>query len=431
MLEKHGLLDSPRADDVRILAASERMTADPRAAVSIIEAITTPRTRALGYQRLAAASPASERDRKRALLDRASLKVHEGAADPEGRIYILGQIAESWLNLGEVEKARALVLEGIRSLEAVPPAQRWLNEYFLEPAARIELDRLLPLIKETTRPNSPGPHASLAAIAVSLARDRPAQAERVFQLFDQQSPTDFPARQRTALFQRQRTRLVLQLSRKMARTDPEWMRRMIAGLKDPGDQACAWALLASGLADRDKPAARAALTEAIRMIDRILDSTGTAERGLIPGIAMNPAASILPIVETVAPERLEEVFWRAVALMPKADTTRGLRLVDPGGLPAIFLARYDRQVATALTTQIDELLRSIPRGPRGHLLYYIWAKAAIDPRGAVAIIEALPPGGADTRHPTNQDRIELVTWLAESSQAPWKRVWRSFGVKFD
>ena len=167
----------------------------------------------------------------------------------------------------------------------------------------------------------------------------------------------------------------------MARTDPEWMRRIIAGLKDPGEQACAWALLASGLADRDKPAARAALTESIQIIDRLLDSTGTAERGLIRGMATNPAASILPIVERVAPERVEEVFWRAVALMPKNDAARGLRLAAPGvGLSAIFLARYDRQVAAALTTQIDQILRSPARGPRGHLEYDIWAKAAIDPR---------------------------------------------------
>ena len=107
---------------------------------------------------------------------------------------MLGQIAESWLNLGEVEKARPLILEGIKSLEAVPPAQRWLNRYFLVPAARIELDRVLSLVKDTTNPNGPQSHASLAAIAASLANDHPAEAERVFQLFDQEPPTRISAR---------------------------------------------------------------------------------------------------------------------------------------------------------------------------------------------------------------------------------------------
>jgi hypothetical protein len=424
LLEKQALQDSSLADDVRMIVAAERMADDPVEAVSIVEAIATPMNRGLGYQRLAAALPASERDRKRTLLERATLRLHEGAADPESRIYVLGQIAESWLSLGEVEKARTLVVEGIKSLEAAPPAQRWLNEYFLETAARLELDRVLSLVKDTTNPRGPQSHASLAAIAVSLANDHPAQAERVFQLFDQEPPTRLSARERTGL--------VLHLSRRMARTDPEWMRRIIAGLKDPGEQACAWALLAAGLADRDKPASRSALTESIRVIDRLLDSAGAAERSPQPSIAINPAASILPIVESVAPERVEEVFWRAVAHMPKNDATRGLALGDRRvALPAIFLARYDHQVAAALSTQIDQVLRTPPRGLRGHLLYDIWAKAAIDPRGAVAIIEALPPGGADSDHPTNRDRIELATWLAESAEAPWKRVWRDFGVDFE
>ena len=65
-------------------------------------------------------------------------------------------------------------------------------------------------------------------------------------------------------------------------------------------------------------------------------------------IATNPAASILPIVEKVAPERLEEVFWRAVALMPKYDPVLLNIASARAAVPAIFLARYDRQAAAAL-----------------------------------------------------------------------------------
>ena len=69
-------------------------------------------------------------------------------------------------------------------------------------------------------------------------------------------------------------------------------------------------------------------------------------------VADNPAASILPIVEKVAPERLEEVFWRAVALMPKDDMARQRGVVDfRVAEAAIFLARYDRQVADVFVTQ--------------------------------------------------------------------------------
>ena len=69
-------------------------------------------------------------------------------------------------------------------------------------------------------------------------------------------------------------------------------------------------------------------------------------------VAVNPAASILPIVEKVAPERLEEVFWKAVALMPKDDVARERGTADARVADAtIFLARYDRQVADVFLAQ--------------------------------------------------------------------------------
>ena len=66
-----------------------RIVSDPVGAVSIVEAISTPGNRARGYQRLAAALPATERDRKRTLLERATRRAHagvEGANDVLGRV---------------------------------------------------------------------------------------------------------------------------------------------------------------------------------------------------------------------------------------------------------------------------------------------------------------------------------------------------------
>src|SRR5208282_1010940 len=126
-----------------------------------------------------------------------------------------------------------------------------------------------------------------------------------------------------------RTQIALRLCRRLAKTDPGRARRIIAGLEMPQDQACGWALLALGLADRDKPAARSALTESIQVIDRLLDSAGAVQPATTGiRVAANPAASILPIVEKVAPERLEEVFWLAVTLIRKDDTARQLGVVD-------------------------------------------------------------------------------------------------------
>ena len=166
------------------------------------------------------------------------------------------------------------------------------------------------------------------------------------------------------------------------------------------------------------------------MIDRLLDSPGPVQPSAPIDpimVAANPAALILPIVETVAPERLEEVFWRAVALMPKNDLARQRGIVDFRVIStAILLARYDRQVADVFVTQAMS-----SRSP-SRVFYspeVIRAKAGVDPQGAAAMMEAIPPGGLDTQvlmnQMTNEARNELVIYLIESSEDHWKYAWSS------
>ncbi len=168
----------------------------------------------------------------------------------------------------------------------------------------------------------------------------------------------------------------------MSKTDPDRVRRLIAGLKMPREQPCGWALLALGLADRDKSSARSALAESILLIDGLGGPRDLAER-VNPRlmVADNPAASILPIVEKVTPERLNEVFWKAVALMPKVDKDPQsvVRVFSPVD-NATFLARYDRQVADLLLTQATASRPLSPSGDVRYVLMVIRAKAVVDPR---------------------------------------------------
>ena len=139
----------------------------------------------------------------------------------------------------------------------------------------------------------------------------------------------------------------------------------------------------------------------------------------------NPAAMILPIVEKVAPDRLEETFWRAVALIPKSDMARERGVVDSRvAETASLLARYDRQVADLFVTQAlssQSLSRTMYTGPA------IRAKASVDPRGAVALIEALPAGDPEPRpgmdRMNSEARNELIMYLIEPAESHWKKVW--------
>ncbi len=97
--------------------ATELLATDPVEAESIIAAIANPGIRVLGYVALAEALPAADRDRKRKLLEHATVQVHAPAdagrgTDPRDRLRQLARVAGGWLDLGEVEKARPLIREG-------------------------------------------------------------------------------------------------------------------------------------------------------------------------------------------------------------------------------------------------------------------------------------------------------------------------------
>ena len=129
--------------------------------------------------------------------------------------------------------------------------------------------------------------------------------------------------------------------------------------------------MAAGLAEKDKAGASEALDRAIREIDRLRESgPGPETVYIINGIRLmpptNPAAQILPIVERIAPERLAEVFWRAVALHPRIETDREDQLQTSYiGNECMLLGRYDREVAAALFEPLDSYLQTpAARRPR-------------------------------------------------------------------
>lgn len=108
----------------------------------------------------------------------------------------------------------------------------------------------------------------------------------------------------------------LRVCRRLARTDPDRARRIAAGFPNARERAYAWTFLADGLIGTDPSGARAALGQALREIDSLppLESPGVWSPG--------PAASILPLVERIAPERVTEVFWRALDQQTPGDDPR-------------------------------------------------------------------------------------------------------------
>ena len=230
----------------------------------------------------------------------------------------------------------------------IPPTIR-----FLAQLARLDPQPVIARLQKVPGGSSPRDRSHEPVyVALRLATDHPAEAEQVFNL-RQAGGTDG-----LLVFD------VLRLCRRLARVDPPRARRFAASHGSRGIRACAWASVAVGMADRDKAGASEALDRAIEEIDRLRESgPGLEQVFFLNGIRLmpptNPAAQILPIVERVAPERLADVFWRAVALHPRIETDREDQLQSSYiSYECTLLARYDRDVAAALFEPMDSYLKT-------------------------------------------------------------------------
>jgi hypothetical protein len=198
--------------------------------------------------------------------------------------------------------------------------------------------------------------------------------------------------------------------------------------------------VAFGLAEKDKAGASEALDRAIEEIDRLRESGPAPEQvDIVNGIRLmpptNPAVLILPVVERIAPERLADVFWRAVALHPRIETDREDLLQSSFiAHECTLLARYDRDIAAALFEPMDSYLQSpaARQASWGFINTANRAKVCIDPRAAVARIDSLnPPGDLNRSNPAYMMRLTLAELLGQTQENRWMRLWRFMGAQLD
>jgi hypothetical protein len=393
------------ADFLRGEAALGLAATDPEEAATIAETIADPSYRAGTLVDLADLTPASDRARKLTLLDRAALQARAGGLS-SNKLFQMGEVAERWLELGETEKARALFAEGRKLVETEPPQSRTNAGSFLAHLARVEPDRPLGLIENV------GPRRwrerIYGNIAIRLAFEHPAEAEALLNRLDEPIWRVYGAPR---------------ICRRLARNDPTRARRIADNLPYPAERAYAWTFLADGLVAGDRTAAAAALDRALQEVDSI--DAGDLSRASEP----NPAASILPLVEPIAPDRVAEVFWRALALSTPGDDPRiDFGRDDPLPSVAALLARYDREAAATLFEPVAAFVRSRAlRDGNDIIPAVVVALTCLDPRGAVELVESLPPAkNLGVNEPSNLARITVAELLAKPPDRRWMGVWRFY-----
>ncbi len=368
------------ADHLRSQAALGFVADDPDEAAAIAETIVEPADRTGTLIDLVDLTPAADRARKLALLDRAALQVR-GASLSSNKLFQMGEVAERWLELGEMDKSRALFAEGRKLVETMPPQKRTDAGSFQAHLSRV--DPAAGAIPDQGR----GPDA-MAATDLREHRD--------------------PAGLRTSGRGRGRA----QSTRRADLADLMEHRGSVDGSSAmtwrgrggspprfrTHPSAYAWTFLADGLSTSDRTAASAALDQALREIDSI------DHRDLSHLYGPNPAASILPLVEQIAPERVAEFFWRAVALhSPLDDPRTDFGRDEPLAAEALLLSRYDRDVAEVLFEPVAAFVRSRSlRDGNDIIPVVIQSFAVIDPRTAVEVVEGLPPGPDPRRQRSDQ-----------------------------
>jgi hypothetical protein len=199
-----------------------------------------------------------------------------------------------------------------------------------------------------------------------------------------------------------RTQVVL-ACRRMATVDLPRARRLAATV-DNGLHGLALGLMADALPERDRAQAQALLAQAFA---RFADRDAGRRRGVwsLPGEPVL-AASLLPIVERVDPDHLEEYVWRAAALrwflrtVEEADAERDeswreLRRLEASAALAFYLVRYDRALARAILRPlaVPSVFTLGTTGPvstrRGLRALVLRTAARLDPAWAVELLGAV------------------------------------------
>ena len=401
----------PNPGPALIGAALGQFEDDPAAAVATIEADRDPPSRASGFLALAAMVPVSEPARRGELLERALAEARR-VDGKESRLGLLGRVADGWLALGQLGRARPIIVEGQALLATFPKGQfSFVAEEFGELLGMIELPAARDLFERKGMTSVSPTDATqvdrhLGKLAARLAPFDPVEAERIVRAL--RPPPGYSDREI----------LILQTCSAMARADRARARGLLDALGDdawPGKsfplalKPYGLGLMAGALGDSDPAAARSLLDEAFTA----LRATSEQARGgpTSPSIAC-VMAGLLPTVAEVDPARLAERTWlaascrayRAPATPPSMNIYQERPALLEDAAVAVLVAPYDRRLAEVVAAPIFERLPGLAVEPEnlgedGVRLFQ--AVAAYDPRRVVPLLAALPEVAKVTRKDAN------------------------------
>ena len=338
---------------------------DPAAAVATIESDSNPANRAEGFLALADAMTDSGNARRNELLDRALAEARR-IDDQETKLQILGHVADRWLDFDALDRATPILHEGQAIMATMPPDKySFALEEFAEVLAVIDLATARSIFERKGRTNvSPTDPATinrhLGEVAVRLAAIDPAGAERLV-------PGVVPN-----FWDESRTDYVLRICRRMARADLARARKILDTINQPTGTASfprpallpyGLGLMASELTTQDPAKARGLLDEAFAGLRELANKSGG--RNDYPSVSY-VMAELLPLVERLEPDRLEERLWLTAACRDPLAEQPDMNAIQARAILAMLVSRYDRAMATVISAAGPGTSAGAAHGPVRH-----------------------------------------------------------------
>jgi protocatechuate 3,4-dioxygenase beta subunit len=408
-----GVFANPWFNDYLRRACAQALWEDSRAeALAVVEAMQAAEWRARGHLDACDAMPTAERKARVEQVDQALLQVR-AIAEGDHRVQTLGQVAEHYLDLGEVEKGEKLLRETVAAARALPK-QGWggyARGSFAEELSQVDPAAALELIEGVG--DQPFLDRHRINLIKEVASRDPARAEALLATLKQ---PDTLARNLPALCYA------------MARKDPDRARRIAD--RDLGERPSVLAItfnrpyaigmIALALADTDKPRATHVLGEAFDVLKAMAAEGRRGSQDVQD--AASVAAALVPVAERIDPALVPEFFWRAASF--RGSSKPQMRAATmPDTLLALLLARYDRDAAMVLLRPI------LDRGPTAEdvkMTSVVQALAAIDPPRAAALVESLPDdpdlGLNPFKNGKKSARLDLAAFLGRPPNRRWDRI---------
>ncbi len=407
-------------DDLKALISQHASPQDAEQAFRVIETFHDPGSRSWHFAK-AATTMLRDADRQTRLnaLSRA-IAAARAVKDPAMRVQWTATIGEAMLDIGARDEAKKLLEEerpladGL-GLEITGPGQ-W-RCCFAKAVARVDLPSGLEMLaasRHVDQESNGGKYYFVfdrfyREIAQHLAKDNPADASRVLSL----ASADY-----------QRDAVVPVICRWLCRKDLSAAERLAKTIDSRHPELYAWALasMARSLAASDRPAAAVMLGAALSYLEFAMDESPLESHRYRDEVT-EMAAALIPCCEQVAPDRISEYIWRAVALRPPRS----------GGLQDFSHARACKSLGIALSFYDRSLARLVlaPVADRPFAGRANWASgpevgstlealAFIDPKRAVSLAESLPMNFHSDR-PDGNPRQRVAEVLATHGEARWRR----------